>query len=91
VQHELADKTLAKRGIPHRSLSNGITIGGGTPSHRWLDVHLPGRVGIFKALAATETQLENQLVILARDLGVPSALLSVDRPDGWPLTSASLF
>jgi hypothetical protein len=52
-------------------VSNGVSISGGTPSHRWLDVHLPGGAGVLKVSAATEAELENQLVILARDFGVP--------------------
>jgi hypothetical protein len=28
---------------------------------------------------------------LARELGIPRALLSVDRPDNWPLSAAFPF
>lgn len=91
AQHNLTDKTLAKLGIPHRSASNGITISGGTAGHRWLDIHLPGGANVLKVSAVTEAELENQVVILARELGIPPALLTVDRPDGWPLSAAFPF
>lgn len=91
AQHELVDKTLAKLGIPHRSVSNGITISGGTPGHRWLAVHLPGGADVLKVSAATEAELETQVVILARSLGIPPALLTVDRPDGWPPSAGFPF
>jgi Restriction endonuclease len=91
AQHDLADKILTKLGIPQRSVSSGITISGGTPNHRWLDVHLPGSAGVLKVSAATEAELESHLGRLVRDLGIPRARLTVDRPDGWPVTAAFPF
>jgi hypothetical protein len=41
--------------------------------------------------ALTEEEFEDQVIILARNLGIPPALLTVDRPDGWPLTAAFPF
>jgi hypothetical protein len=69
----------------------GITINGGTPGHRWLNVRLPGGTDVLMMSAVTEADLEIQVAILARDIGIPSALLTVDRPVGWPLAAAFPF
>jgi|HubBroStandDraft_6_1064221.scaffolds.fasta_scaffold71499_5 hypothetical protein len=41
--------------------------------------------------AVTEADLEIQVAILARDIGIPPALLTVNRPADWPLTAAFPF
>ena len=86
-QAELADTTLTKLQIPHRMVSHGFTIGGGTPRHRWIAVQLPGSLGVLNVSAASEAELEDHMIRLARDLGMPRDMLTVEHPDGWPLVA----
>lgn len=86
-QAKLADTTLTKLQIPHRMVSHGFTISGGTPRHRWIAVRLPGNLGVLNVSAASEAELEDHVARLARDLGVPRDILTVERPDGWPLAA----
>jgi Restriction endonuclease len=90
LQHELTEATLKKLEVPYRRLSNGVTIDGGTPNHRWLPVHVGG-TPLVRVLAATEADLEFQLSLLTTQLGIPAELLEVERPNGWPYASAFPF
>jgi hypothetical protein len=89
AHHQRAERTLKELGVPYRRAGNGITISGGTPAHRWIPVRIAGNPYVLNVLAATEAELEDAVVGLAADLGMPPALLIVDRPDGWPATAAS--
>jgi hypothetical protein len=91
AQHELADATLDKLGLSYRSTSQGVSVGGGTPYHRWLPVLLNGVPVGLKVLAADEAEADRQLGSLAESAHLPKDLLSVERPDGWPFTNAFLF
>jgi len=90
-QHDLADAALNKRGIAFKSLGQGITIGGGTPNHRWIPVHLGEGGYVMKVLAASEAGLDKELERLTSELGIPRAVMVVERPDGWPSTSRFPF
>jgi hypothetical protein len=83
-QLDRADAVFAKLGVSYRLVSHGLSISGGTPRHRWIDLHFPGG-GILKALAATETELEAQVARYAEDLGIPRSSIVIDRPENWPL------
>jgi hypothetical protein len=78
------DAVFTKLGVPHRIVSYGFSITGGTPRHRWIDIRLPdGR--IIKVSATTEAELEDNLVRMAEGFQIPRSLLTVDRPEGWPV------
>ncbi len=88
-QWEQARAALAKVGIPDPvQVSSGITIGGGTPGHRWLEVTVEGHPVGLKILAATEAEAEEQLQRV-RELGaghgLPTAVVSYIKPDDWPV------
>jgi hypothetical protein len=91
VQHELTDGTLDGLKIPYTSRGQGVTFGGGTPNHRWLDVRVNGDPFVLKVLVATEAELARQLDALARGLRIPVESLEVERPDGWPYANAFPF
>ncbi|MBW8487670.1 restriction endonuclease [Actinomadura parmotrematis] len=78
------DKTLAKINVTYESVSNGITIGGGTPAHRPLEVTMGGLPIGLKVIAATEAEAASQLDSLT-SMGLPREALDVIRPEGWPL------
>lgn len=84
AQQELTLAVLAKLSAPYRIVSQGIITQGGTPSHRWLPVHIRGG-GLLKILVATEADIENQLDILVEAIGCPRSALSVERPADWPI------
>jgi hypothetical protein len=69
-------------------VSHGITINGGTPGHRWLEVTVEGHPVGLKILAASEAEAEGQLQRV-RDLGarhgLPTAVVSYIKPDDWPV------
>lgn len=90
-QHDLADAVLNKRGIAYKSLGQGITVSGGTPNHRWIDVHLGEGGYVMKVLAASEAELDRELGRLTSELGIPRSVMVVDRPEGWPFASAFPF
>jgi hypothetical protein len=78
------ETVFAKLGIPQRLVSHGFSITGGTPRHRWIDVHLPGG-RIIKVSATSEAELEDNLIRMSEGFRIPRSLITVDRPDGWPL------
>jgi hypothetical protein len=84
-----AAEALVKAGVNQPDiLSHGVTTGGGTPAHRWLEVAVGGAPVGFKILAATEAEVAQQLDGLRESLSQQSGLLKavfdVIRPDGWP-------
>jgi hypothetical protein len=82
-QHKLTETILKELRVPYRMISNGVTVGGGTPNYRWIQTYVNG-TPFIKTLAATEEELQNQLDMLTREAGVPAGSLTVERPDGWP-------
>jgi hypothetical protein len=90
-QHKLTEATLDKLKVPYKVLAQGVIAGGGTPNHRWLNVHILGSPVILKVLAATEDELAQQLTAMAGNLGIPVEALTVEKPDGWPFASAFPF
>lgn len=90
AQHDLMDTTLGKLHIAQKEISRGVTMGGGTPNHRFITVRFMGGPPI-KVLAATEEELASNLEMMSSQLGIPSGLLTVERPDGWPFSSAFPF
>jgi hypothetical protein len=89
AQHDLTDATLNRLSISRREISRGVTAGGGTPNHRWIEVRVMGQGLPIKVLAATEDELAANLSMIAPQFGVPVEALTVTRPEGWPF--ASLF
>ena len=60
-------QVLERKQIAVESVSNGITMGGGTPAHRWLRVAVNGLVMDDKVMADSELEPERVLDrILAR-------------------------
>jgi hypothetical protein len=85
-----SDAALRAIGVDHVQIAHGITMGGGTPSHRWLPVAVNGILAGFKVLASTDEEAERELDQIAAFFaapGVPRQDLSVIRPDGWPVPS----
>lgn len=91
AHHHQTHTVLTGLGVPYRSVSGGFTVSGGTPAHRWIPVRAAGNPYVLKVLAAAEAELEGELLRLTQIFGVPRALLTADRPQGWPATSAFLF
>jgi hypothetical protein len=89
-QMEATRRALTTIGIEPVDVSHGVTMGGGTPAHRWLKVAVDGLPTDLKVLAATESEAEMQLDRVAVGAfsaqGIPRSALSVIRPDGWPVT-----
>ena len=89
-QHDLmqrATKALSAAGLPVEIVSSGVSIGGGTPAHRWLEV--TDRAGVqigIKVLAGTEDEARRELDAVATTLGVTREMLDIERPEGWPVT-----
>ncbi len=79
-------EALESAGISAITTSAGVTIAGGTPAHRWLEVTLSGQRTGLKVLAASEEEASKELAAVAGSLGLPGNLLDVDRPPGWPPT-----
>lgn len=71
-------------------VAHGITMDGGTPGHRWLEVTLAGVPVALKILASSEAEAEAELARVAATCGLPAgAPLSYIKPPGWPV--AGLF
>jgi hypothetical protein len=68
-------------------LGSGITVSGGTPNHRWLEVSLAGDPIGLKVLASSEGEIAEQLdrVVSALPPGVVRSQLDVVRPEIWPI------
>ncbi|MGP0103605.1 MAG: restriction endonuclease [Solirubrobacteraceae bacterium] len=89
-QRELAKRAetaLMAAGLPVDTASSGVSMGGGTPAHRWLEVtdRSGERLG-FKVLAGTEDEAKQECERVAAVLGLAGDSLDVERPDGWPMT-----
>jgi hypothetical protein len=79
---------LGSIGVDHTHVAHGITAGGGTPGHRWLNVAVNGTPAGLKVLASTEKEAERELDQVAGVFaaqGIPRDALSVITPDGWPV------
>jgi hypothetical protein len=90
-QHDLTDAVLNKQSIAYRSFDQGIRIGGGTPNRRWIDVHLGWGGHVMKVLAASQGELDRELGRLTSELGIPRAVMVVDRLKGWPFAGGFPF
>lgn len=90
-QYDLADAVLNKHGIAFKLLGQGITISGGTPNHRWIEVHLGKGGYVMKVLAASEADLDTELQRLTIQLGIPRAAIVVERPEGSPFANGFPF
>ncbi len=84
---ERATQALDAGGIATEMAASGVSVDGGTPAHRWLQVtdRAGDHVGI-KILADSEAAVDRALDRFANDLGVPREDLDVERPEGWPVT-----
>jgi len=77
---------LAEDGLPVIVAAHGVSIGGGTPAHRWLEVvGTEGQRLGLKVLADSDAEVQRQLDELALNLRLPRDVLDVDRPDDWPV------
>jgi hypothetical protein len=87
-QLQAAQAALDGIGVPVRHIAHGVTMSGGTPAHRWLEVlacEIPTGLNV---LAASEDEAKVQLDHLAASLaqsGISRSELSVRAPDGWPV------
>lgn len=77
-------RELGQADIKVRRIGSGVTIGGGTPLHRWINVFAAANPIPFKILAATKDDLERELEHVARSLGCAVSDLRPEPPDGWP-------
>ena len=81
---ELAERALAGAGVSFEVAASGVTMGGGTPAHQWLELTVEGVPAGLKILAATEAAAEAELDAVARDLQAPRGVLGYQKPEGWP-------
>lgn len=81
-------EALTHAGISATSVSNGTTMGGGTPAHRWLEVTLGGHGTGLKVLAGSEEEASREIANVAQSLRLPVDLLDVDRPADWPVSGS---
>jgi hypothetical protein len=85
---ERCEATLRKIDIKPMLVAHGVTIAGGTPRHRWLEVAVNGVATGLRVLAGTEEDADKQLDRLADSLassGIGRTSLSLIRPDNWPV------
>lgn len=90
AQRDLSLRAIAAlrdAGLPVDTAGSGVSIGGGTPAHRWLEVTDSAglRLGL-KLLAASEHDVQLELGRIAASLAVAEGSLDVERPPGWPPT-----
>jgi len=89
----VSDATLIQLGtigiIDAVILGHGTVTDGGTPAHRWLDVAVHGIPIGQKILAASESEVAEQLSRLRETQHqyriLPAEAFDVIRPDGWPV------
>jgi hypothetical protein len=69
------------------NMEHGVVMGGGTPSHRWLEVTMAGIPTGAKVLVSSEEEIAAQLNALVPSFfeGVLREQLDVIRPDAWPI------
>jgi Restriction endonuclease len=80
-----ARAALNNAGLIVDTVSSGVSIGGGTPAHRWLEVTDREGCGLgLKVLVSSEHEAQLELGRIAVSLGVPEGSLDINRPDGWP-------
>lgn len=87
VQRQVIDRVeAALRGvsIDFTMAGNAVSIGGGTPYHRWLPITVDGEPTDTKILVVDDHEIEKRLTALAPDLGIGRERLDVVRPDPWP-------
>jgi hypothetical protein len=87
-ERHLAEAAAALRAVGVDQVAHGITMGGGTPGHRWLTVAANGVPSDLKVVASTEEEAERELDQAAPVFavqGIPREALSVIKPDGWPV------
>jgi hypothetical protein len=75
--HNRVYDTLGRAAIPHRTVSTGVTIDGGTPAHRWIPV-AQTPAGPLKVLASSQAELEQRVEDLERALRAPRQSASND-------------
>jgi Restriction endonuclease len=81
---ERAMKALGDANIDVHTTATGVSIGGGTPAHRWIPIYPAGSAEPLRVLAATEAELQAEVAKLAELLRVPISELRADPPEGWP-------
>jgi hypothetical protein len=79
-------RLLASRGITGTLITHGLTVGGGTPNSRWLELTVSGEPSGLKILADTEADADQTLGRIAASHGVQKEQLGYIRPPGWPGT-----
>lgn len=87
-QLRAARAAMVAIGVPIRHIAHGVTMSGGTPAHRWLEVLAREVPTGLKILAASEDEAEAELDHLAASLahsGISRSELSVRAPAGWPV------
>jgi hypothetical protein len=69
------------------NMEQGVVMGGGTPSHRWVEVSMAGIPTGAKVLVSSEEEIAAQLNALVPSFfeGVLREQLDVIRPDAWPI------
>lgn len=82
-QSTQACRVLDSLGVEYVGRSSGISIGGGTPGHRWIQVLVAGQPFV-KILAATWDEFNSQLDGVVSHFGIPRELITADVPEGWP-------
>jgi Restriction endonuclease len=88
--HETTQGAFRKLGLEPRHVASGVTMAGGTPGHRWLEVTAAGVPSGIKVIAATEAEAEAQLDRVATTFaqaGIPREALSYVKPEDWPVTT----
>jgi Restriction endonuclease len=83
-----AETALRQLGLDPIHVAGGVSIGGGTPAHRWLEIAVDGVPTGHRILAASETEAEQRLDQAAEDFlraGISREALSVIKPEGWPV------
>lgn len=92
IQHahmEKAQSSLAAAGIDAVLRSSGVTIGGGTPEHRWLELYTSDLQPLLvegeplRILAATDEEASQELDALARQLGIDRDSITVRPAPQW--------
>lgn len=84
----VAHAALTQSGIEARHVAHGVTMSGGTPAHRWVEVLASGVLTGLKVLADSEAEADTQLDWVAPTLarvGIARHQLTVRKPDGWPV------
>jgi hypothetical protein len=76
---------MTTRSVTFALASSGVTIGGGTPAHKWVPVRF-GNNPPISLLVATEQDLTDQLARQSEIWQVPVHAFAVERPVGWPVS-----